>query len=129
MIDVVLKSGDQVPRFTVTSLDNRQVSYVKIWQRKNLLLVALPVQESGIQTNYACELARRMIPAHDTEYVITRDHVEGVPSPGVVIADRWGEIHLVAAGREVEDLPPMDELLEWLRYLQNKCPECEGESR
>jgi hypothetical protein len=27
------------------------------------------------------------------------------------------------------DLPDADALMEWLRYVQMQCPECQGESR
>jgi len=65
----------------------------------------------------------------DTEWIVTRDPVEGLPCPGVVVADQWGEIAHVVHSSQVEDLPPPDELIEWVRYLQSKCPECEGEAK
>jgi hypothetical protein len=50
-------------------------------------------------------------------------------SPGVLLADRWGEIvHLTAASESARS-PAPGELIEWLEYIQNRCPECEGEAR
>jgi hypothetical protein len=66
---------------------------------------------------------------HDTACVITRDHVPEIPSPGVVVADRWGEIVHIAAGADVDGLPLPRELLEWTGYVQHQCPECEGEAK
>jgi hypothetical protein len=65
----------------------------------------------------------------DTEWIVTRDAVEGLPCPGVVVADQWGEIAHVVRSLQVEDLPAPDELIEWVRYLQYRCPECEGEAK
>jgi hypothetical protein len=48
----------------------------------------------------------------DTACVITRDEVPGAPRPGVVIADRRREIHLVQDARPVEELPSVVELVE-----------------
>ena len=67
--------------------------------------------------------------AHDTECVITREQVEGVPCPGVITADRWGEICFVAEAGTIAALPPVAELVEWLHYVQIQCPECQGEAR
>ena len=64
----------------------------------------------------------------DNAFVITRDRVSGLPSPGVVVADRWGEIQYVADAAGVDDLPSPQELIEWLQYVQSQCPECQGEA-
>jgi hypothetical protein len=45
-----------------------------------------------------------------------------------VVADRWGEIKLVAGATSVAELPSADELVEWVRFVQCACPECEGEA-
>ena len=53
----------------------------------------------------------------------------GAPSPGVLIADRWGEIAYITSGSNIADLPRLPEILEWVAYLQARCPECEGETK
>ena len=58
---------------------------------------------------------------------MTQDGVPGIPSPGVIVADRWGEVAYVVATSAVADLPPPQELIDWLAYVQTQCPECEGE--
>jgi hypothetical protein len=55
---------------------------------------------------------------------MTRDPVPGGPMPGVLIADRWGEVAHIERG-----LPAVSTLMEWLDDLVNHCPECEGEAR
>jgi hypothetical protein len=130
-IGTPLQSGDRVPHFTVASLDGSRASYSDLWQRENLLLLLLPGQPSGPESAYVAALRAREADwtSFDTACVITRDDLPGAPRPGVVIADRWGEIHLVQDARAVAELPPVDHLVEWLRYIAHKCPECEGEAR
>jgi hypothetical protein len=130
-IGTPLRSGDRVPHFTVATLDGGRASYSDLWQRENLLLVLLPDRPSGRESACVGDLRARDAEwaSFDAACVLTRDDVPGAPRPGVVIADRWGEIHLVQGARLVEQLPPAEELVEWLRYIAHKCPECEGEAR
>lgn len=67
--------------------------------------------------------------AHDTAVVFTSAAIGGVPSPGVLIADRWGEIYYVAPTVDDPEMPEPDALIEWLRFVQYQCPECQGEAR
>jgi len=127
----VLKRGDQVPDFNVTRTDGTRITYTAIWQRKNLLLLALPPYESDATAVYLEQLADRIpeLTANGTELVITKGLVPGVEPPAVIVADRWGEIYFAAAEVSPAALPSATELIEWLRYVQQQCPECEGESR
>ena len=120
-----------MPHFAVTRLDGSRASYDDIWQRKNLLLVLLPDEESVERAEYVSQLDDRSheFTAHETECVITADHVLVLPPPGILIADRWGEIYFVGHGPLIADLPKIDEILEWLRFIEHQCPECEGEAR
>lgn len=127
----MLQPHDQVPQFTVATRDGAVVAYETLWQRKNLLLVLLPETEPEAAAEYAARLDAQLseLTANDTACIVTRDRVPAVPAPGVLVADRWGEIYFVARGERVADLPPVDDLLEWLRYVQHECPECQGEAR
>jgi len=127
----MLERGDRVPHFEVATLDGRRARYTDVWQRKNLLLVSVSEVESSESSGYLAQLSAGMpaLTAHDTAFVVTRDPVDGAPRPGVVIADRWGEIHFVARAPAAGELPDADELIGWLRYVQQQCPECEGEAR
>jgi len=130
-VSPMLKTGDLIPHFTATSFSGEIFDYSDIWQRKNLVLVLLPHADSAATTKFVDQLTSQMseLTGDDSACVITRDSISGVQSPGIVVADRWGEIHHVADGKTVDDLPGPDDVIEWLRYVQHQCPECEGESR
>jgi hypothetical protein len=127
----MLQRGDLVPHYSVTTVQGRLVRYSTIWQRRNLVLVTLPTSDSESSRAYVSQLdaESRALSGHETECVVTRDMVAGVPCPGFVVADRWGEIVHVAAGSDVSDLPRLSELFEWVTYLQSQCPECQGEAK
>jgi hypothetical protein len=126
----MLQQGDPVPHFEVTTLQGLVFDYSSIWQRRNLLLVMFPVTERDLPLSYVSQLRNRAaeFAAQDTECVMTRDRVAGISAPAVIVADRWGEIIHLAAASDVADLPTVEELSEWLTYVQNRCPECEGEA-
>jgi hypothetical protein len=127
----VLQSGDLVRGLTVTRTDGSRWEYDSISQRRNLLLVVLPREPEPAGDRFAAEVLenRAEWDAMDTACVITRDAVAGVPAPGVLIADRWGEVFLVAPAADVSELPPIADLVAWVRSMEQKCPECEGEAR
>jgi hypothetical protein len=128
----MLQRGDLVPHFEVMTLEAGRVNYSTIWQRRNLVLLAVPSSDpDGTFRRYAGQVAAegRAFRHDDTEWVITSDVVPGIPSPGVIVADRWGEILLIASGSRVVDLPDPHEVAGWVTYLHHQCPECEGEAR
>ncbi len=117
-------AGEQVPRFEVTTLDGTRVSYgATLWQRMNLVLIVLGTQESGDGDLWLEQIAASLpeLSAHDTAVVITRDPVPGLPSPAVVVADRWGEVYFAGTADRVAGLVPAAEIIEWLRFFQMKC--------
>ena len=65
----------------------------------------------------------------DTECVIARDEVAGLRAPIVLLTDPWGEVIHITAASEPARSPAADDLLPWLQYIQNRCPECEGEAK
>jgi len=127
----MLERHGLVPHFEVTDVHGVPVTYGSLWQRRNLVLVTLPAGESEAATQYVIALTSRTeeLDRHDAECVVTRDAVDGLPPPGALVADRWGEIVLVATAPDTAALPPAEELLDWLQYLQSRCPECEGEAK
>ena len=127
----VLAAGSQIPRFNVRTLEGNDVAYASIWQRKNLVLITVPAVEPAGSSGSLSQITARLLPLipADTACVITRDTVTGIPSPGVVVADRWGEIVHVAAASTVADLPSVPELVEWVDYVRHQCPECQGEAK
>jgi hypothetical protein len=122
----MLKANEQIPHFTVTTLDGARVAYTSIWQRRNLVLIALPA--SGDDDEAVHQLVREVRAAQglDAEVLATRDVIEGIEAPAIVVADRWGEINHVDHGAT---LPSSADVIAWVEYVQQRCPECEGETR
>ena len=118
--------GAALPFFDVRTIAGDRVNYADLWQRRNVLLVCLPVDATTAHAEYAEELARHSaeVAACSAVAVVTRDAVAGLPQPSAVVADRWGEVQYLASGR-----PPVRALLDTLEYVQRRCPECEGEWR
>jgi peroxiredoxin len=127
----MLQRGDAVPHFNVRTVQAEWISYSTIWQRRNLVLITLPALECAACEAYIGQLTGQMaaFSGQNSECVITRDRMPGIPSPSAVVADQWGEIVYIAAAGDVSELPPAQELLDWVSYLQTRCPECEGEAR
>lgn len=125
----MLRRGDQIPHFAVTTLDGAHVEYRDLWQRKNLLLVLVAGRDASSGGDRVSELVRVApeLAALNTACVVTAERIAGLPASGVAIADRWGEIQAVVD--DADRVPDPDDILDWLRYVQNRCPECEGESR
>jgi hypothetical protein len=125
----LLTRGDQIPHFAVTTVEGTAFSYSSIWQRKNLLLVLPGASSAGdvyISSLRAHESAFSNL---DTACIVTGDAVAGLPVPAVIIADRWGEILHLDTAPEFPRSPSPEDLLDWLEYVQHRCPECEGEAR
>jgi hypothetical protein len=122
---------DLLPMFTVTNaVDGALIRYQDVWQRRNLVLVVVP-DNDPTRAGYVTPLieAAPTLRANDTAVIVTSNTIPGIPSPGVVVADRWGEIYYVTSAERAADLPRPDELAEWLRYVRSECPECQGETR
>ncbi len=89
------------------------------------MFAALPERsESAVQ--YAAQLLRREpdFAAEEAALVISADPVERFPRRGVVVADRWGEVVYSREAEAGADLPAVEDLLDWVRFLRSQCPEC-----
>ncbi len=118
-----------MPHLEIGTITGEAFSYAFIWQRLNLVLVTLPSGADDTGDAYGRELAARRLDfdARASVCVITRDAVPGLPAPGALVADRWGEIVYVTTVATPDGLPSAEQLFEWLDYLAQRCPECEGE--
>jgi hypothetical protein len=131
----MLGKGDLFPHVTVRRLDGREFSYADVWQRRSLLLVSLPAAtpspDSPDDLEYLARLSanREAFDEYGAEVVATRDTVPGLPSPSILVADRWGEIVAVKHADRASELPPVEELVDWVRFVAQACPECEGETK
>jgi hypothetical protein len=127
--DQMLERGMSVPHVQIVTVEGAAADYRAIWQRANLVLLVLPnAQRAG---SYVAPLAARRaeLDALHAVALVTSDPVPGVEGPTAVVADRWGEIVYVARATDAAGLPPLDELIEWLRWIEIRCPECEGEAK
>ena len=124
-----LQPGDLVPHFDVQPVHGGVFHYSVVWQQRNLVLVTMPA--AGNDGGYVSDLLALQPEFNNrqTACVVTREGVAWLPAPGVLVADRWGEIVHIAVPISVADLPTPGELLDWIEYLENRCPECEGEAR
>ena len=126
----MLQRGDHVPHFEIRDVQGKTISYSTIWQRRNLVLVVLPPSDSDSTARYTSELVEAAAAfGPNTTLVITRDALPGLSAGAVVVADKWGEIIYVCDKYPVADLPSPRDLLDWISYVETKCPECEGEAR
>jgi hypothetical protein len=124
----MLQPGDLLPHFDVTDLGGKRIEYSSIWQRRNLVLVTMSEADSSSGTYAERLIARaREFNEDHTEWVVTRDRIAGLPNPGAIVADRWGEVMHVVHPSDVASLPAPDDLVEWVNFVQHRCPECEGE--
>lgn len=126
-----LVKGDALPFFDVTTVTGEKVRYADLWQHKNVLLVRLPAVNDADDERYAAEMSRHAqeFETYAAATIVTRDEIKQVPCPGVVIADRWGEIQYLASPGSARDLPDVREIIDTLDFVQRRCPECEGEWR
>ena len=129
MTVALLQNNDPVPHFVIRAHDGGLVDYSTIWQRRNLLLVA--IDSATASERYVSELAHRIpeFEEQETTVVITHDGIAGLPTPGLIVADRWGEIIHLVTPKTASDFPTADQLLPWVEAIEYGCPECEGEAK
>ena len=122
---MVLERGARVPHFSVRATDGTPVVYIDIWQRRNLLLITLPdspeFREALTALTSALAGRARDLALYETSVIVTHDAIEGLPSPGVLVADRWGEIYFVYTPRSAADMPAVDDLVDGLKVIAYKC--------
>lgn len=130
-----LERGARLPTLRVRRTDGAMFDDAEVWQRRNLLLVRVPADDALVSDEDAArwlralDQARPDLQRYEAAVVVTRDDVAGLSAPGVVVADRWGEVQFVALAARTAELPDVATLMEWLRFVDHACPECEGEAR
>lgn len=122
MIDrPVLARGVAFPHVAVRTTDGETFTYQDIWQRRNLFLVSVRDTEDGRAYEASVRHMRDAFRERETTVVVTHDSVPGLPQPGLVVADRWGAIVFVAHGEDGAALPPPQEALDWIHWVQCRC--------
>jgi hypothetical protein len=121
-----------MPHIAVRCIDRTAFDYADIWQKRNLLLVVFDPTSDGERRREEDEWVAKLLShgeslrIYDAMLVVTRDSIPGLSPASAVVADRWGEIAAIERGRDGA-LPPVEDLLEDLRFVAHACPECEGE--
>jgi hypothetical protein len=114
-----------VPHFVVEAVGGGRVRYSHLWQRRILVLVVGRPEDGEALRRYASQLneSRGAFDECDATVVVTTDDVRDFPAPTIVVADRWGEVqhrrHFAIA-----EPPDADDLLSWVRFVRDQCPEC-----
>ena len=128
----MLQTGDAVPHRVIRDLSGRAVSYRdEVWQKRNVVLIALPQHPTADDASYveAVDAARDRFAATQTAVIVTHDVIPGLEPYAVLVADRWGEIATVEHADTPSALPGIEQLVEWVEFVQQQCPECQGETR
>lgn len=110
-----------MPHFVVRTTEGTTVDYRSIWQRDQLLLICLDQSAaSDPLLRLAWDLAARGkdLSVVETSLVVTREPIAGLPCPGLVLADRYGEIFWT---REPGGVTDADDVIDTLRVMQSRC--------
>ncbi len=134
---VNLASLRQAPHVEARRLDGTTVHYRDVWQRQNAVFVSLPDDPSADDYLETLRAAEDDIKAEAAVVLVLRHSTEPgsvqppppLPLSSVAVADRWGEIRVLAERDAPGSLPAPGEIIEWLRFLESECPECQGEAR
>jgi hypothetical protein len=121
-----MQPREQLPHFVVRDTTGATVDYGgSIWQRQHAVVVSLPPDPRGTTADAADYLSRLRLACADLAhapiaYIVTTDAVPGVPSPGAVVADRWGEVVFVSPADEPGPPAPED-LAAWAKMAAMRC--------
>ena len=127
--EVFLKSGDRLPDVQVQSVDGDMVS-LRTHSRLATVLLALH-PDCGKCSAYRDDIAAhaQQLREWDGRVLAVGPHAaSGIEAPSVLIADQWGELAVVENAGEQHEFIEVQEVIDWLRFLATKCPECEGEA-
>lgn len=94
---------------------------LRVWSGRPL--VVLPVSEGGGEEQTEMSASGVELLADPDGEAHRRCGVRGGEA-ALFIADRWGQVYHVARASAEAELPGVDEIEEWMRYLSTQCPEC-----
>jgi len=135
--------------FALQSIDGKEVNLSDYRRHKNLVLffhhgAACPICQKVLQQLTADPNAYRQDRAvfvsispdnptslgPESDFVALRDvdnralQQQGLVNPSVIVTDRYGEIFAVWDGGATHDLPCVEDITEWLTFIENLCVEC-----
>ncbi|MCC7450939.1 MAG: redoxin domain-containing protein [Anaerolineae bacterium] len=135
--------------FALPSVNGREINLSDYRRYKNLVLffhhgAACPVCQKVVQQLTADPDAYRQdravfvsispdTPAPlgpESDFVALRDtdnhalQQQGFNNPSVIVTDRYGEIFAVWDGGATHDLPCLEDITEWLTFIENLCVDC-----
>lgn len=127
---MTLRARGSLPSFTVKDLVSGElVNYHDdVWQHRMLVLVVVAPDYTA-RSEWLQKLGTDRELQQDARLVATTDRVDGASPFTVAVADRWGEIYWVRHAATESELPSVDEVLDWVQYVRQECPECQGETR
>ena len=124
-----MKSGDRLPDLEVPTLDG---DMVRLRTHSRLATVLLALHPDCAP----CQAYRETIEQHAVQVrewdgrvvAIAAHDAAGIEAPSVLVADQWGELAAVENAGAQHAFIDAQEVIDWLRFLATKCPECEGEA-
>lgn len=122
----MLARKDRFPHVSVRCIDGSVFDYDDVWQQRHLLLVALAEEGADRledEARYLADLSAHedALQRYDTRMVVTREAIAGMPRPGVLVADRYGEIVTVSTADGAASLPDAADLEDWARLIAHAC--------
>lgn len=117
---VVFLADVESGREYVRELEARD-SELRYWSGRPL--VVLPVARGGSEEERELGAGGVELLADPDGEAHRRCGVRGGEA-ALFIADRWGQVYHVARASAEAELPDIDEIEEWMRYLATQCPEC-----
>ncbi|HEY8469109.1 MAG TPA: hypothetical protein VIL18_05675 [Longimicrobiales bacterium] len=119
---VVLRSADPEEGSEVLLRLTQAHHSLDIWAGRPLVIVPASVENAARLVGSVDGVPFSVLADPDGE---VRRRL-GVPADraALVIADRWGVVYNAVEADTARDLPPVDEVIEWVRYLATQCPEC-----
>jgi hypothetical protein len=90
-----------------------------------LVLVSPQERDDGARCQSQLQARRGEFEREETTVVVTTDAVPKLPTPAVLVADRWGEILYLetSSGDQTFRFPDVNELLSWMHFIAIQCPE------
>lgn len=96
--------------------------------RNATVLLTLHDQACKACSNYVALLEKHADEMSEWDGRVKSARDVATENPAVTIADQWGEIAVTESAGEGHTFIEPAEVVEWLRFLAMKCPECEGEA-